>query len=128
MAYETFDSKRARMKMMVPVVSVRASGKLALNAPAAEILKEKGFERALMRWDKDARKMAIAKAGKNDTRSFKVGYSPRGNGQIACKAFVEYIGWSAEHSVKLPLAYEDGMLEATIPAEYLKAKKPKDHS
>jgi len=125
MAYETFDSKSFNKKSATPLVTIRSNGKITFNGRVTMQFQKEGVDRVVWLWDKGARKMAIAKAKKDDPRSFGVSYHEGGQARTSSKSFFKFIGWGAAVPVKLPLTYSNGMFEAVIPAEFLQKSADK---
>ena len=118
MGYTVFESKSTRMD--TAAVTVQPTGSLRLNTAASTILREAGFESVLLMWDADKHKVALAPSPTGDPRAYKLRYHPKGSGaQLAAKAFIKYIGWSAQRSVTLPMQKARGMFEFELPTEYL---------
>jgi len=121
MAFEVFDSRWQR-PAGTPTISIRPKGAIRLNVDATRLIKSKGFERVLLLWDREKRKLAISSAPELDKRAYRVTYSPTGSSAtIGAKAFPAFIGLAVDRSVSLPAEFQTGMLQATIPAEYLGA-------
>lgn len=102
------------------MVSIRPKGAIRLNAEATNLLRSKGVVRVLILWDRDKHKLALSIAPDGDKRAYRVTYSSRGSSAtIGAKSFGAFIGFSADRAVSLPADYQGGMLQATVPVEYL---------
>jgi hypothetical protein len=120
MGYEVQSASTERAPAGRPVLTIQPSGAVRANIEACKVLKELGAERVLLLWDKDRRKIGIAAAAKNDARSYKLRYdSDLRSAQFSAKATFKRLGWSADHSVRVPVHLSDKMLEGTLPAEHL---------
>jgi hypothetical protein len=130
LGYEVQSALTNRSPAGRAVISVQPSGVLRMNLEATELLKELNAVRVLLLWDSEKRKIAVAPAAKNDSRSYKLSYdSKKRSAQFAAKATIKNIGWYSDKSVRIPVHVVDKMLEGILPAEYLggartRKKKP----
>lgn len=118
MGYEVFESKSKRLD--TPAITIQPSGALRINTIASTILREAGVECVLLMWDQDKRKIALSPTPAGDPRAYKLRYHVKGSGaQLAAKAFVKHIGWSADHSVTIPMQKVRGLFEIELPKDRL---------
>ena len=103
-----------------PTITIAPSGVIRLNARSAAIFKEMNVERVLVMWDKDKKKISLAPDANRDSRSYRVSYNANGNmASVAAKIITTFIGWSAQRGIKVNAEFNDGMLQAKLPAEYI---------
>ena len=115
MAFEIFDHESAkRLVVDYPVITIQVNGTVRLNKAAANSLKSP--ERVLMLWDRQNNKVGISAAPEGDRRSYKVAYD-NGIAKVAPKAFLSYIGFTSESSVRVSAELVRNTLEGAIPAE-----------
>lgn len=115
MPFEVFDHESAkRLVVDYPVITIQSNGAMRLNKAAASALKNP--ERVILLWDRQNNKMGISAAPAGDRRSYKVDYET-GIAKLSPKAFLRYIGFTSEVSVRVSAELVKNMLEGAIPAE-----------
>jgi hypothetical protein len=119
--FEIFTKKMTRTTE--PSVTLMMSGRIGLNKNASGRLLEKGFERVLLLWDKDARQVGIRPLSKmNDPRSYKLNESTRCKSlSLSTLTFFQHINYKLDKTRSFPVGWNEdqGMYVFTIPAEYL---------
>jgi len=92
-----------------------ARGKLRLSRHAVKAVREAGWERLLILWDQETRKLAIARAERGDKRACQL------NGQRVLRfpeaSFRRKIGQSTTKTTTVELVKEGDMFVAQLPAE-----------
>lgn len=127
MAYEVF--KRTSVRVEEPSLSVTPDGRVVLNAAAARALAEAGVKSVLLLWDKINSKLAIKVAPKGDRNAYAVSFTRnREGGSLRAKMFFSHIGWDTLRRERLVATWDpkEGMLEATVPRQFVRSDKIKD--
>ena len=125
MAYEVFE--KVVRRVTTPMLTISQLGRLNFNTAASEILHKNAVEDVLLMWDKEARKIAIRSITKKDSRSYRMRFSRRSKAAgFAAKPFLEHIGYDYSGTKAFPCAWNDeqGMFEATLPADAFKSETP----
>ena len=107
----------------IPNILIRSGGQVLLNKEATAPFERNKATNILLLWDKDERTFAIAEAPKTDPRSYKLSYSRRVGAKFSAMSFLRHIKWTPMQSVSLRADFVKGMLQAKIPAEFLKASE-----
>ena len=121
MAYQVYESHSTRKH--TPTLGIRPDGRFRLNSDATLAMQEMEFERVQILWDGANHRLAFRKAAPNDHKAFKLTFSrQQNNADIAARAFLKDIGWSAKTRVDVALEWDgdQGLFEATIPKRALK--------
>ena len=121
LAYQIFEKKATRMG--TPAVTVLKNGRMALNSAATQVLHKNAVEFVLLLWDEDNLRLALRPISKRDSRAYKITYGLNNSGSsFSAKSFMDHIGWnlSANHTVAMAWNESEGMLEASVPPNFLK--------
>lgn len=119
MAYETFE--RTSVRVSDPTVSVTTDGRIAVNAAASRLFAKAGTKTVRILWDRVTCALALQAAQKTDRNAFSVAFSEGRSSTIAAKAFLKYIGWSADRRQTVPAKWNEQqkMLEAQLPSNFV---------
>lgn len=126
MGYEEYMVSTRAIRSKVPTMSLRRGAKIGLNLQVVEILKREGFERVLLLWDVEKRKVALARAPEG--KGYSVTYNKYLNqASIGVKSFADHIGLKPNERVKIALSYKNELLEGVVPEEALIKRKKPEH-
>lgn len=106
-----------------PAISFSKLGRLSFNKSASVKLKEYTAESVLLLWDKESKRIGVQLITKNDNRSYKIHWSPRGDGcGFTASTFLKYVGLDVSVTKSLPAQWydEQKMFIVELPEEYLK--------
>jgi|SRR5215831_5157432 len=123
MPYQVFHKTATRVE--TPALTIRSSGRIAINAAATRILLAARVQSVLLLWDSANRKMALQAAPKGDQNAFRVSASRQNAGSVRAKAFLKHIGWKAAQPMRFTATWNDKekMLEIKLPLDSSEIKK-----
>jgi hypothetical protein len=124
MAYETFERRNVRVEETA--LAVDPSGRLALNAASSRALVEARVKAVRILWDKQTCRIALQAARKGDKDAYSIAFgSGSRSSTVTAKAFLRYIGWSADRRQIVPARWnaQQKMLEAELPPGLVKLQE-----
>jgi hypothetical protein len=122
MPYELYERTSARAD--VPMISMTAGGRIALNAAAARLFLEAKVHSVVLLWDAAKNKMAIRAAAKGAENSFVVSFNKHHAGAtMSGMNFLKHIRWNGQKKESLPAEWnaQQKMFEVTLPADFIGA-------
>src|SRR5215467_11489026 len=101
MSYQVF--KKTATRVETASVTIRPSGRIAINAAATRMLLASGVRSVLLLWDSTNKKIALKAVPQSHGDAFLISIPRRRNaGSVRAKAFLKHIGWKADEPVRLP--------------------------
>jgi hypothetical protein len=123
LAYETFERRSIRIDQ--PALSLIPDGRISLNAAATRLLESASVKSVKILWDATKCGIALQATTKGDKNSYSIFFQRGRSATISPKAFLQYIGWSANRrqTVLAQWDAQQRMLEAQLPSRFVGAKR-----
>jgi len=116
-------SRKNRVFVGTPAISLTKLGRLAFNTTASVQLKENKAEKVLLLWDKEAKRIGVQViTAKEDERAYKIHWSPRGDGcGFTASTALKQIGVDTSETRSMPVKWDERerMFIIDVPEKYL---------
>jgi hypothetical protein len=123
MSFEVL-SRKNRVFVGTPAISLTKLGRLAFNTTASVQLKENKAEKVLLLWDKETKRIGVQViTTKEDDRAYKIHWSPRGDGcGFTASTALKQIGFDTSETRSMPVKWDEQerMFIIEVPEKYLK--------
>src|ERR1039458_5698469 len=95
MTYKTFERRCVRVEDLT--IAIDPKGRLALNAASSRALSGAGIKAVKILWDNKTCGVALQAERKGDMNAYSIAFgSGSRSSTVTAKAFLRYIGWSAD--------------------------------
>ena len=124
MTYKTFERRCVRVEDLT--IAIDPKGRLALNAASSRALSGAGIKAVTILWDNKTCGVALQAARKGDMNAYSIAFgSGSRSSTVTAKAFLRYIGWSADRRQIVPAKWnaQQKMLEAKLPPVFVKMRE-----